>query len=101
MFSVPEGRAANQPDFATTFRPPMGALFPGALVNLATMGSPANSVSLTESAESFCSSRFWSGEARIDPGIKWTAKFRSQFTVMQAGIFSGSSGDLCGQKIHD
>ncbi len=36
---------------------------------------------------------------RIDPGIKRTSKFRGQFTVVQAGIFSGSSGDLCGKKI--
>ena len=33
--SVPEGRAANQPLSATTFRPPIGALLPGALVSLA------------------------------------------------------------------
>jgi hypothetical protein len=35
MFSVPEGRAANQPLAATTFSPPIGALLPGVRVSLA------------------------------------------------------------------
>ena len=42
MFSVPEGRAANQPLAVTTFRPPMGASLPGARVSLAVIGSPAS-----------------------------------------------------------
>src|ERR1700756_5297306 len=58
-----EARAATHPTFPASFTPPMGAWLPGALVNLATMGSPANSVSFTESAESFCSLRFCSGDA--------------------------------------
>src|SRR5208282_5059509 len=33
--------------------------------------------------------------------VKRTSKLRGQFTVVQAGIFSRSSGDLCGKKIHD
>src|SRR5438552_3569036 len=37
----------------------------------------------------------------IDPGIKRTSKLRGQFTEVHAGIFSGSSGDLCGKKIHN
>jgi hypothetical protein len=31
MFSVPDGRAANQPFAVTTFSPPIGALLPGVL----------------------------------------------------------------------
>ena len=38
MFSVPEGRAANQPLAVTTFSPPTGALLPGARVSLAAIG---------------------------------------------------------------
>ena len=41
MFSVPEGRAANQPLSVTTFSPPIGAPLPGAEVSLAVIGSPA------------------------------------------------------------
>ena len=33
MFSVPEGRTANQPLLATTFKPPIGALLAGARVS--------------------------------------------------------------------
>jgi len=40
MLYVPEGRAANQPLAATTFRPPIGASLPGAFVSLATIDSP-------------------------------------------------------------
>ena len=38
MSLVLEGRAANHPLVATTFNPPIGALFPGARVNFAVMG---------------------------------------------------------------
>ena len=63
MSSVPEGRAANQPLAATTFRPPMGASLPGAVVSLAVIGSPASSVAVTASGESFASRAFCSGVA--------------------------------------
>jgi hypothetical protein len=63
MFSVPEGRAANQPFSATTFRPPIGAPFPGARVSLAVTGSPASVVAETDSGESFWSRAFSSGVA--------------------------------------
>ena len=63
MFSVPEGRAANQPLAAMTFKPPMGALLPGALVSLAVMGSPASSESLTASGDNLASLAFCSGVA--------------------------------------
>jgi hypothetical protein len=47
MSSIPDGRAANHPLFALTFRPPMGALLPGAWVWMFWIFSPASSVSLT------------------------------------------------------
>ena len=49
MFTVPDGRAANQPFFATTFKPSIGAPFPGARVSFARIGSPAKSVAVTVS----------------------------------------------------
>lgn len=54
MFSVPDGRAANQPLADTTFKPPMAALLPGAFLGLARIGSPANvvAVAVSESTHS-------------------------------------------------
>ena len=46
-----------------TFRPPIGALFPGALVNFDVIESPASEVADTASGESFLSSFFCSDEA--------------------------------------
>ena len=63
MFSVPEGRAANQPLVETTFNPPMGALLPRARVSFAVIGSPASSVAVTASGESFLRRLFCSGVA--------------------------------------
>ena len=63
MFSVPDGRAANQPLAVTTFKPPMEASLPGARVSLAVIGSPASFDSLTASGERFCSLAFCSGVA--------------------------------------
>ena len=63
MFSVPEGRAANQPLSATTLRPPMGALLPGAVVSFLRMGSPASCGVATASGDSFSSLLFCSGVA--------------------------------------
>ncbi len=52
MSSVPLGRAANQPLFATTFTPPIGASLPGAFVSTASIGSPASSVAVMSSGSS-------------------------------------------------
>ena len=61
MFSVPDGRAANQLSLVTTFRPPIFAPLPGASVSLASMSSPASWVAVTSSPDraanlAFCSS---------------------------------------------
>ena len=63
MFSVPEGRAANQPLAVMTFRPPIEALLPGALVSLAVIGSPASVDAVTASGDNFPSLAFCSGVA--------------------------------------
>ena len=63
MFSVPDGRAANQPFADVTFKPPMAALLPGAFVSLAVIGSPANVVVVTISGDSFFSAAFCAGVA--------------------------------------
>ena len=63
MFSVPEGRAANQPVAVSTFSPPMAAPLPGARVSFAVIGSPARSASLTLSGASFSSFAFSAGVA--------------------------------------
>jgi len=63
MFSVPEGRAANQPLAATTLSPPIAASLPGARVSLAVIGSPTRLESLTASGDSLPSLAFCSGVA--------------------------------------
>ena len=63
MSSVPDGRAANQALAVVTFKPPIGALLPGARVSLATIGSPAIVSALTASGESFSKRAFCSGVA--------------------------------------
>jgi len=63
MLSVPEGRAANQPLAVTTFKPPIGALFPGAWVSLALIGSPARVDAFTASDDNSRSFAFCSAVA--------------------------------------
>ena len=102
MFSVPDGRAANQPLAATTFRPPIGALLPGARVSLAVIGSPASFDSLTASGDSFCSRAFCCGRRRrIDARVERRAELRRQFAVVLAGIFARAGRDLGRQQVHD
>ena len=60
---MPDGRAANQPLGATTFNPPMGALFPGAVVSRAVIRSPASSEAVICSGDSLASLAFCSGVA--------------------------------------
>ena len=87
MFSVPEGRAANQPLVETTFSPPIGASFPGARVSFAVIGSPASSVAVTASGESFLS-RFLLGRGgSVDAGIEWRSQFDGHFLVVLARVF--------------
>ena len=58
MFSVPDGRAANQPLAATTFNPPMAALLHGRAVSFAVIGSPASVNAVTSPGESLPSTAF-------------------------------------------
>ena len=53
MFSVPEGRAENQPLAVMTFNPPIEALLPGAWVSLAVIWSPASADAVTASGDNF------------------------------------------------
>ena len=63
MFSVPDGRAANQPRAVVTLSPPIAAPLPGAVVSLASIGSPASVAAATDAGESFASRAFCSGVA--------------------------------------
>jgi hypothetical protein len=62
---VPDGRAANQPDAATTLSPPIGAPLPGAVVSAATIFSPASSSAVTWSGDSRASAAFCSLVAAV------------------------------------
>ena len=58
-----EGRAANHACSFWTFSPPIGAPLPGACYSYAVIGSPASSVAVTASGDSFASAAFCAGVA--------------------------------------
>ena len=96
---MPEGRTANQPLGAVTLRPPISAPFPGALVNLAVIGSPASSFAARASGRSDFKSFFLRRRRRqIHARVIRTAKFLGQFLVPGAGLTSGRRNDLRGEQ---
>ena len=89
MFSVPDGRAANQPLAVTTFSPPMAASLPGARVSLAVIGSPASSLAVTASGDSFFSSRLLlRRRRRVDPRVVRRPELRRQLAVVLARVLA-------------
>ena len=72
---MPDGRAANQADSVVTLSPPMAAPFPGAVVSLSVIGSPASSVAVTASGASVPSRAFCSlvagASTRAYAGAPW------------------------------
>ena len=62
---MPDGRAANQPEVATTLSPPIGAPLPGAVVSAATIPSPASSLAETCSGDRRASAAFCSRGAAV------------------------------------
>ena len=63
MFSVPDGRAANQPLRVATLSQPMAFPSPGAFVRIDSIASPASSFAVTCAGESFPRRAFSSGVA--------------------------------------
>ena len=99
---MPEGRAANQPLAATTFNPPIGASLPGARVSFAVIGSPASSVAVTASGESFLRRFFLLGRGRgVDAGVIRRAERGRQLLVMDAGILTGACRDFRREQAED
>ena len=102
MCSVPEGRAANQPLVETTFNPPIGALLPRARVSFAVIGSPASSVAVTASGESFFEEVLLLGRRRgVDPGVIRGTELGGQLLVMHAGIRACARGDFRREQTQD
>ena len=86
--SVPEGRAANHPDCVVTFRPPIGAPLPGAVVSLAMIGSPASSLAVTSSGWRWARAAFSSRcGGRVHPGVRGVAEPLNQGAVALARSF--------------
>ena len=74
----------------------------GARVSLAMMGSPASSLAVTASGESFCSRAFCVGRGRgIDARVVRRAEFRGELLIMVARILAGARGDLRRQQGQD
>ncbi len=100
MSSVPDGRAANQPPREVTLTPPIGALLPGALVRICSIGSPASSVMRTCCRSSLAELLL---SALASPGAstrsaKRRAEILCQRAVVLAGISAGARGDLRRQQ---
>jgi hypothetical protein len=101
MFSVPDGRAANQPLAVDTFSPPMAASLPGALVSLAVIGSPASVDAADRSGDSLPSFAFCSGVAGRRCACSTARRTRPRVPVVLAGVLAGDGGDLGGEQVHD
>ena len=103
MFSVPEGRAANQPFEATTLSPPIGASLAGARVSLAMIGSPARSGSLDVGwIELLRAALFCSGVAGgIDARVEGRAELGGELLVMLTRVLAGAGEDLRGEQVED
>ena len=102
MFSVPDGRAANQPLAATTLSPPIAALLPGARVSLAVIGSPARSDALTAAGIELLKPRLLFGRRRrVDPRVVRRAEPLGQLAVMLARVFARAGEDFRGQQVEN
>ena len=78
MFSVPDGRAANQPLAQVTLMPPIGASLPGARLSTLSIFSPASVVCFISCGESLASRDFCAGLAgavALPPG-EWQPRQR-------------------------
>ena len=97
-----EGRAANQPVPLTTFKPPMGALFPGARVKFGGDGVADESVdAVTASEVSLPELCLLLGRCRsINARVVRRTKLRAKLAIVLSRIFAGSGGDFCRQQIH-
>jgi hypothetical protein len=92
MFSVPEGRAANQPLVETTFSPPIAASFPGARVSFAVIGSPCEFCGCDGFGREFLKQVLLLGRGgSVDAGIEWRSQFDGHFLVVLARVFSCTS----------
>ena len=94
------GRAANQPLPATTLDPPIGTSLPGARVSFAVIGSPASSVAVTASGESFLRRSFCSGVAGASMDVIRCQRGR-QLLVMDTGVLTGACLDFRREQAED
>ena len=84
----------------TTFRPPIGAPLPGAVVSLAMIGSPASVAAFTASGDSFFSRPSARGVAGcVDARVERRAEVRRQLLVVLARVLAGPGRDLGGQQV--
>src|SRR5258708_37043719 len=93
MFWVRRGAAEHNRFSATIFKPPMGALLPGALVSLAVIGSPARFDSFTASGVSFPNFAFCCGVAGGAVGV-WEGRPDPPGRLREIfpGFFPGAAG---------
>ena len=99
MSSVPDGRAANQPLAAMTFRPSIGALFSGARVSRAEDRLARERRRGHRFGRQLLQLRFLlRRRRRVDARVVRRAVLRFERAVVLAGILAGSRGDLSRQQ---
>ena len=99
---MPEGRAANQPLAATTFKPPIGSLLPGARVSLAVIGSPARFGVLDRLGRELLQARLLLGRGGgVNARVIRRPEFRDERLEVLARVLAGARGDLRRQQVHD
>ena len=102
MFSVPEGRAANQPLAATTFRPPIGRVVARSAGQLGRDRFPGKSRFSDCFGRKLLQFRFLLGRGgSVDARVVRRAELRRQFPGDARPGLCRSRGDLGCQQVHD
>ena len=102
MFSVPDGRAANQLSLVVTFRPPILAWLPGASVSLAVMVLAGQLGGLGRVAGELGELGLLFQRGRgVDALVPALAEAGHLILMQLRGVLAGLGGDLGGQQVGD
>ncbi len=102
MFSVPEGRAANQPLWATTLSPPIGRVVARSAGQLGG-DRLAGQVGCLDVGwiELLEAGLLLGGRRGVDPRVVRRAELRGQLAVVLARVLARAGEDLRGQQVED
>ena len=102
MFSVPEGRAANQPFAATTFNPPIGGLVGRCAGQLGHDRLAGEVGSLDVGGiELLQPGLLLGGRRGVDPRVERRAELGCELLVVLARVLAGAGEHLGGEQVED